>query len=230
MKIFGVVGLGLAVGIAVAAFATQSPKAGQDATSIKSLADAEAAIDALTLRVNLLEQRLEKMEGGDQAAMPAVGAPVMKVESIETIQPDAETLAQIRQLNADADSLDDKAAALESSASSISIDNSPDADAAARSAMLKQRNSIKSQGGEARRQARQKRDEAKRLATPRQIIRGWSGKKSVELRTDRDLSATLGTIRVGSFVTAKGSLLDADDSSVTAMITSISAVAAPANF
>ena len=68
------------------------------------------------------------------------------------------------------------------------------------------------------------------MALPRQVILGWTGKKSVELRTEKDLSAMLKDVRPGTFVTAKGMLLDADDHSATAIITSISVVAAPANF
>ncbi len=230
MKRLAYFGLGTVFGLGMLALAAQAPS--QDAPSSKTLADADATIYALTLRVEGLENRLDQLEaGGAQiAAVASAGAPVMKVESIETVQPDEQTMITIRQLELDVTGLDQQASAMTTAAASITIDNDPDTEASVRNSSLRQQASLKSQAGDYRRQAKQKREEIKKLSAPHQIIKGWSGKKSVELRTERDLSAMLKDVRIGSFVTAKGTLLDADDSSATAVITSITVVSAPANF
>lgn len=188
MKSVAYLGLGMIAGLGMLALAAQAPS--QDVPISKTLADADATIYALALRVEGLEKRLDQLEtGGAQiAAVPAAGAPVMKVESIETVQPDEQTMITIRQLELDASGLEQQASAMTTAAASVIIDNDPDSDTSTRSSSLRQQSSLKNQAGDLRRQAKQKREEIKKLSAPHQVIKGWSGKKSVELRTERDLS------------------------------------------
>jgi len=241
MKPRWMAGVGLAVGLGVAAWAT----APQDSQEIKSLGDAATAIAALNLQVATLESRLEALEnrtddatggGGSEssssaapAAAPA-GSPVLKVEAIEAILPDEGAKARAQQLIIDAESLEQKAATQESSASSLVVDTRVGADDGSRQAAHRQMQSLRQEAGNARRLARQKREEAKQLTLPRQVIRGWSGKRSVEAYTDRDLSAALSKTPPGSFISGKWTLVDMDETSATVRVSSIYAVNKPATF
>jgi hypothetical protein len=233
------VGLGLAAGLGVASWAAQS----QDSTEIKSLGDAATALHALTLQVATLEARVESLEdrraesdsGGapaaaaSPAAAPA-GAPVLKVESVEAIKPDEGTKARAQQLIVDAETLEQKAAATETASRAIIIDSRVEADEGQRQSARRQMQSLKQEAGEARRQARQKRSEAEELTKPRQVIRGWSGKRSVEAYTERDLSAALSKVAMGSFLTGKWTLFEMDDQKATVRVSSITPVSKPADF
>lgn len=233
MKLLGYVGVGLLIGVGVAALASQAPPT--NAPDIKTLGDADAAIAELSMRVASLEARLEAMEGGGEAAhadaAPAPGTPVVKVESIETVMPDEQAKQEAKALTIEAENLERHAEALEASAAGVTIDTSPAVTDSARSAARKQIASFKNQMGEARRQAKAKRKEAEAMLAPRQIIRGWSsGKKSVEAHTAKDLSAQLKNVKVGSFITGAWTLVDATETSATVTLSTIRVVAAPAGF
>jgi hypothetical protein len=234
MKLLEYVGVGLVigVGVGVAALASQTPQS--QSPDIKSFGDAEAAIHELTLRVASLESRLESMEGSDASvkptAAPSLGAAVLKVESIETITPTEETQQEAKALIIEAEGLERQAETFEASAAGITIDSGQGVTDTARSSARKQISSFKSQAGDARRQAKQKRKQAEAMVAPRQIIRGWSGKKTVEARTEKDLSSQLRNVAVGSFITATWTLVDMDDTTATVNVTSVRSVAAPAGF
>ena len=232
MKLLGYVGVGLLIGVGVAALASQTPST--NAPDIKTLGDADAAIAELSMRVASLEARLEAMESGDSTSRLAPAPPpataVLKVESIETIMPSEETMQEAKAITIEAENLERSAEAFEASAAGITIDSGPGVTDSARAASRKQISSFKNQAGEARRQAKQKRKQAEAMVAPRQVIRGWSGKKSVEARTEKDLSAQLKNVAVGSFITANWTLVDMDDTTATVNVTSIKAVAAPAGF
>ncbi len=240
MKPCWMTGVGLAVGLGVGALAMPT----QDSAEIKSLADAAEAIQALNTQVAKLETRLEALEnrsgdstGGNAessssaapAAAPA-GSPVLKIEAIEAIQPDEGAKARAQQLIIDAESLEQKAATQESSASSLVIDNRVSADEGSRQAARRQGQALRQEAGDARRLARQKREEAKQLTLPKQVIRGWSGKRSVEAYTERDLSAALSKMPPGTFITGKWTLVDMDEKTATVRVSSINAVSKPASF
>ena len=239
MKSRWMAGIGMAVGLGVAAWAT----APQDSTEIKSLGDAATAIHALTLQVATLEARVESLENrraeSDSGGAPAAaaspsaapkGSPVLKVESIEAITPDDGTKARAQQLNIEAEMLEQKAASTDTASRSIIIDSRVEADEGSRQSARRQMQALKQEAGEARRQARQKRAEAEELIKPRQVIRGWSGKRSIEAYTERDLSTALSKVSIGSFITGKWTLVEMDDQKGTVRVSSISPVSRPADF
>lgn len=237
MKTYGVVGIGLAVALSVAALAMQQPNA--DDPQVKTLADADAAIHALTLKVSALEKRLDTLEGrgvaaaaADEsvaAALPATSQ-AMLIESIETVKADQTVETRIRELENQADALEKEASSLDTAAQSITIDTRSEVDYGPRQAARRQQAALKQQAGDARREARQKREEVKDLKEAKQIVRGWSGKRSIELITERDLSATLSKIGPGKFITAKYTLIDINDDLAVVRASSITEVARPAGF
>lgn len=238
MKPRWMAGVGLAVGLGVAAWAT----APQDSPDIKSLEDAAGAIHALSLQVAALELRLDTLENqqngtaaaptaGSAAAAAPAGSPVMRIEAIEAVTPDEAAKIQAQQLLDEAEQLEQKASSQDTAAKSVIIDSrSAQVNDGSRQAAVRQMNALRAEAGEARRQARKNREQAKQLTAPRQVVRGWSGKRSIEAYTERDLSAALSRMPVGTYITAKWSLVDMDDKKATVRVTDITAVSRPADF
>ena len=232
MKTVGLISVVLVVSLGVVALASQSNT--DETPDIKTLADADAAIHALTLRVAALEARLDGTSpdaaSGHAAPAPSPAAGALKVESIETVQPTDDAKAEAKAIQVEADQLEQQADSMDTNISNVSVNSGSGISDSARSAARRQINTYKTQMSEARRSAKEKRKQADALLAPRQVIRGWSGKKSVEAISDRDLSAQLKGIVVGSYVTADWTMVDMDDDSAKVTIRSIKSVAKPAGF
>ena len=231
MKTVGLISVVLVVSLGVVAVASQSQT--DESPDIKTLADADAAIHALTLRVAALEARLDGTSpdaASGHAPVPSPAAGALKVESIETVQPTDDAKAEAKAIQVEADQLEQQADSMDTNISSISVNSGSGISDSARSAARRQVNTYKTQMSEARRSAKEKRKQADALLAPRQVIRGWSGKKSVEAISDRDLSAQLKGVVVGSYITADWTMVDMDDDSAKVTIRSIKSVAKPAGF